>query len=119
LKIKVWIPPLLWALLILGASSISGESLPSSFIPHLDKVVHLGVYGVLGFLLARTPLSFFSIIILAAFFGMLDEFYQSLTPGRIPDFMDWVADLVGICLGVVFYRYVFLDWWRSRDENAH
>jgi len=35
--------------------------------------------------------------------GMMDEFYQNLTPNRTPDFYVWCLDFVGITLSVLVF----------------
>jgi VanZ family protein len=100
-KIKFWLPPSVWGLCILSLSSIPGDDLPKEDIPHLDKVVHLGIYGILGFLVARTRLPFWGALSVSALFGVLDEIYQNWTPQRTPDPMDWLMDVAGACLGIL------------------
>ena len=103
---KLWLPPCLWCACILLASSIPGDDLPKQEIPYLDKVVHLGIYGILGILLARTRVSFPLALGLAAIFGVIDEFYQTMTPNRSADPMDWVADVVGACMGILLMQWL-------------
>jgi VanZ family protein len=105
-KIRLWWPPSLWACCILLASSIPGEDIPPQEIGYLDKVVHFGIYGVLGVLLARTSLSSRSAFALAALFGILDELYQHLTPHRTPDPLDWVTDITGAFAGIFITRWL-------------
>jgi VanZ family protein len=104
-KINPWLPPAAWALCILLASSIPGDDIPRQEILGLDKMVHLGLYGILGGLLNRTRLSFLQALGLASVFGMIDELYQNLTPQRSPDPMDWLADVIGACAGILLTRW--------------
>jgi hypothetical protein len=48
-----WLPPLLWAAFILILTSIPGSHLPVLPSRNFDKIVHLAIYGVLGWLTAR------------------------------------------------------------------
>ncbi|NJK90904.1 MAG: VanZ family protein [Blastochloris sp.] len=115
-KIKLGLPALGWAALILLLSSIPGKELPHGpELPHLDKLVHVGLYAVLAFLLGRTGLRSAWVILLSIAFGCLDEFYQSLTPGRSPDGMDILADACGALLGAGFH--VWLKG-RGKEESA-
>jgi VanZ family protein len=91
---------------------LSSGSLPSFRIPipHADKLAHMLVYGVLGYLLGRAaawgwgwPLgrSAYFAIIVSSIYGMSDEWHQSLVPGRSVEFTDWAADTVGAALGQI------------------
>ncbi|MBT7727594.1 MAG: VanZ family protein [Planctomycetaceae bacterium] len=80
-----------------------------------DKVLHCAAYGcqaalAIGVLCVTGRASFRNIIILVgalACFGGLDEITQPRF-GRQAEFLDWVADCVGIALGVYFGRCFFL-----------
>jgi len=74
-----------------------------------DKVAHVTEYSVLGMLLfwgigftaSRSRLlTFFFLIAVGAAVAGLDEIFQSAIPGRRTDIMDWVADAIGVSLGV-------------------
>jgi len=81
-------------------------------IPHCDKILHFGYFmGGAGLfttwlLLWKGPTSrrairiFFPVALLLAI-GALDEFQQSLSPGRSGnDPFDWLADALGSITGV-------------------
>ena len=99
-----WGPSVLWAggLVLLSAWS-DPPRLPAA-IPHLDKVVHLGLYAVLGATLAwgrhrwAGPATW---ILLGAgvAFGATDELHQAFVPRREPSGADLVADTAGLVLG--------------------
>ncbi len=100
-----WVPPALWALLILVATSWPNPD-PPDVGPHSDKVTHLVLYGVLAFLLGRADplLSAGSLRILAAIAGVsafaaVDEWHQRFVPGRSASVADWQADTAGAVLG--------------------
>jgi VanZ family protein len=70
-----------------------------------DKVLHLMFYFPLGWLLALTTLRWWKVLIIGALMAALDECYQGLIPGRVPDVMDWIMDMAGILSGwIVEYR---------------
>jgi VanZ family protein len=102
-----WLPPLVWAACILVTTSIPGAHLPRVDVPGLDKAVHLGLYGVLGWLAARAVWTrgggardaAFAFVAIAVF-GALDEWHQQFIPGRSMEFLDWVADSTGALAGV-------------------
>ena len=72
-----------------------------------DKVVHFLEYAILGILLYRAmPARGFrrwlaTLGIIGAAIGFLDELYQSTVPGRSASASDWLADLGGVCFGIV------------------
>lgn len=101
-----WLPPLLWAALILILTSIPGTSLPVLPFQYFDKVVHLAIYGVLGWLTARAWTSGSRVsaaalvaIVLVSCFGALDEWHQQFIPQRSMELLDWAADTTGAAIG--------------------
>lgn len=103
--LKAWGPAAIWAAVLFLLSRISGEGTPDW--PWMsDKVVHLGLYAVLGLTLAwagresgwNRP---FLLLALGFGYGVLDEWHQSFVPGRDPSFGDLLADGVGVALGVL------------------
>ncbi|MEY4487888.1 MAG: hypothetical protein RIQ79_396 [Verrucomicrobiota bacterium] len=76
-------------------------------IPHLDKIAHFSVFGLLASLVVRAP-GFhrrwaLAAVALVSLFGITDEFHQSFTPGRSVEFGDWLADTLGAALAVALY----------------
>jgi|GEM_PF-2339425 len=77
--------------------------------PPIDKVIHLCVFGVLGYLLAlgtgpkRRWHAIWIAPLLVAICGGLDEFHQSFSPGRSMSIGDWLCDTAGgIAAGVAW-----------------
>lgn len=101
-----------WAVVILVLTSWPNPSLPISG-RGLDKVVHLGMYLVLGVLVGRAVPARsgrFGLIAAAsvlALFAALDEWHQILVPGRTASIWDWVADVLGILLGLLISNLLF------------
>lgn len=104
-RFALWLPVAVWLLVIFGLSSIPGDGPSRINVAGLDKLVHLTVYGVLGFLVARAagigPLWWRMAVALAVGIGVgvLDETYQRTVPGRDVDALDVVADALGASLG--------------------
>lgn len=97
---------LLYLLLILALSKIPGHSIPDLRILSADKFLHILEYSVLGFLMvmglsriSRIPIIF--IITGSLIFAGIDEILQSFTPGRYPSIYDFIADALGIFLGLI------------------
>lgn len=105
-----WAPAILWGALILVATSLPGSVLPSApVLPGLDKVVHGGMYGVLGVFVARgmgarSGWAWLMGCVVVAGFAAADEWHQQWIPGRGADALDWVADVAGATLGASFSR---------------
>ena len=101
-----WAPPLIWAVVILVATSIPQPPLPD--LPGIDKLGHLGMYAVLAMLIARAmvasshPLRLFVLVLgVASLFGAIDEWHQQFIPGRRTDPHDWLADTFGAGFGTM------------------
>ena len=110
-----------WALavviIIFAGSSVPGKDIPSVLSLTPDKLIHCLEYAALGFFLFRWLRSEFPnnislikislvTLLLGSLIGVLDENYQRLTPGRSPDFWDWVLDSVGVLLAVLLMNYL-------------
>jgi VanZ family protein len=121
LKVRRWLPPLLWAGVIL-----TGTSLPSSVIPsqatEVDKALHFSIYLMLGLLLTREVAyttgpwrAAVVAIVAASIFGAMDEWHQQFIPGRSTELADWYADSIGATLGAL----TFATWrWRNSFRPA-
>jgi VanZ family protein len=109
LKLRRWLPPLVWAGVILFVTSIPGSFVPREVSPY-DKLVHLTIYGFFAVLLTRdlsqiTPPWRAAIvaIVVAVAFGAADEWHQRFIPGRASELSDWAADSTGAVLGAVLF----------------
>jgi VanZ family protein len=103
-----WLPPLLWAAFILILTSIPGSHIPVPPFRYFDKVVHLAIYGVLGWLTARAwtngsraSAAALAAIIVVSCFGAFDEWHQQFIPQRSMELLDWAADTTGAALGAI------------------
>jgi VanZ family protein len=104
-----------WIALFIG-TTLPGNSLPS--FGGVDKIKHFGGYLGLTVLLYITLLfqdkyktfkshAFAATFIIVAVYGMLDELHQLLVPGRSADVLDWIADITGVTIGLLFVK-IFL-----------
>jgi VanZ family protein len=104
-----------WAALLVG-TSIPIQSIPSIF-EFGDKLEHLSAYAGLSILLNLAMVfqnkseevkvkhnlySFFA----AAGYGILDELHQIFIPGRSCELLDYIADLIGITLGLIILSVI-------------
>jgi VanZ family protein len=107
-SLTVWIAPAAWAALIFYLSSLPGSTVPSPFFA-ADKIFHLVIYAVLGYLVARALVCHgwkrralvMLALLLCLLYGASDEMHQSFVPDRTPSFMDLAADAVGSFIGIV------------------
>lgn len=110
--LKHWRREYLWPVIVAGvifaASSRSRVAAPEG-IPHVDKVAHFGVYGLLATLLCRLKPGWRGAVLGltgAAVFGASDEWHQTYVPGREADLGDWITDTLGAAVAVGLYSGV-------------
>ncbi|WP_034385413.1 VanZ family protein [Deinococcus sp. YIM 77859] len=65
----------------------------------LDWAAHFTAYLMLGFCLGRATGQRGPALVLAVWFGALDEVHQAFVPGREAGLTDWLFDLAGSGLG--------------------
>tara|TARA_S200000501_G_scaffold371591_1_gene414968 strand:- start:8202 stop:8558 length:357 start_codon:yes stop_codon:yes gene_type:complete len=101
-----------YLLIILLVSSIPGNSMPKSWfsLGWEDKIYHIIEYSLLGVLAYRSyyrsfKRPFLIISIGGLCFGIFDEIYQSMIPGRFPNAFDVIADAIGVILGLKAYHF--------------
>lgn len=108
-----------WVLFILAMTSIplpGGGVLERPFLLDgflaPDTLVHLGLYGVLGWLVVRAvdarepagPAALAGALAAAVVFAALDEWHQAWIPSRSPQLVDWMADVAGVTAGATARR---------------
>jgi VanZ family protein len=110
-----WAPFALAASVIWWASSQPVDGVPP--IPHLDKVAHFVIFGLLA-LAARWPLlrrPLWTAWAFSAGYGVIDELHQYFgTAGRSAEFLDWVADALGAWLALTLAARML----RERPEEV-
>lgn len=80
-------------------------------IPHLDKMLHFLIYAFLGGWFQQLFIKKFGIKILVSLFfmGVLIEILQGFSGYRSFEFMDIVANSVGVLVGIKFVIRFFPD----------
>ena len=104
-----WLPVAVWAGVILAGTSF--PNVPAPATAGSDKLVHLGMYAVLGVLALRavawesgaTPRTIVLTLAAIGVFAAADEWHQRFIPTRSPDPADWVADVAGATLGIASF----------------
>ena len=103
------IPLTLIVTLILTVAMLWPMDQPPPAPEGIDKLLHLAVFAALAFPLARTSrVSLLLIFMGASAFGGLIELIQP-TFNRSADLNDWIADILGVVLGIalgLIYRRV-------------
>ena len=101
-----------WAALFVGTHiPLRGVDLPGA---DSDKFIHAAAYAGLALLVCcfsmPTPpgrwRKMLAILLALAAYGGLDELLQYLVAGRSPAVADWVADVLGVCLGLAAYAAI-------------
>jgi hypothetical protein len=116
-------PAYLWGVIVLFLTGMPGNDLPTlpafwdKYQP--DKIVHMGMFGLLFLLLAGGSfykggklrltkkliyIYAFSVIALG---GIIELLQKWVFIGRSCEFLDFVADAVGVILAYEFYKLVF------------
>jgi VanZ family protein len=101
------------------AAAVVGSLAPHLGPPeayHIDKIVHLGGYAVLTFLLTLAmpprwglPAAALVAALSAILLGGILEIAQTVVPGRDGSWGDFAVDAVGSVVGLIFMRL-----WLSR-----
>ena len=109
---------LTWMVLLFYLSHGPSLNTPIQFV-HQDKVLHAGVYAVLGILLLTAqPMrargyswrqACISALIASAY-GLSDEIHQYFIPGRNSDILDWVADSAGALIAASLLAWLSRKW---------
>lgn len=69
-------------------------------VPHLDKVVHVGLFAVPTFLARRVTTAWWPVVLIALHAPVSELVQYHFIPYRSGDPLDLVADVVGIGLGL-------------------
>ncbi|HEX5003344.1 MAG TPA: VanZ family protein [Bacteroidia bacterium] len=113
-----------WALIILLLSMVPGGQLPDlSFWDLLtfDKIMHIFMYGVLSFrtMMAaskqqtywwmRYHAGIFTMAAITIYGGTIELMQEYLTIERTGDWVDMLANTIGLLIGIYVFRAVFYD----------
>jgi VanZ family protein len=115
-------PAYLWVIIVLILTGMPGNDIPK--LPHFwdllqpDKIVHIGMFGLLFLLLAsgsfykggKVPISkkliYIYLFITIALGGIIELLQKWVFIGRSCDIYDWIADIIGVLLALIFYLVV-------------
>jgi len=83
-------------------------------LPYIDKILHFLAYGLLAILLYIPIRVNFNkyykslTLLLVVLYGITDEIHQYFTPTRQFDLLDWLADMIGGIVGIIFIELIIL-----------
>lgn len=116
--LKLWLPPIIWALLIFKLSSSSVPQVSRSYWPNFAvmKSAHVIFFGILSILLYRAlnlqglskkKSAIFSVLI-TILYGISDEFHQMFTQSREARLRDVLFDGLGASIAI-YCAYNFIS----------
>jgi VanZ family protein len=121
MNLRYYAPAIVWALVVLLATSIPASSIPKVLrisINDLDKLIHFVMFAVLGVLLAfafykqpeksYTHKNFiFLAVIVGVVFGMITEGVQHFfISSRSGEYLDLVANFFGTVFGTFLFKSI-------------
>ena len=90
--------------------------------PHVDKYEHCFLYALLAFIMwLEVPKknkfkAYYTIFIYAISLGIIIEFLQELTPHRTANFMDAIANTIGISFTLILIFLISYIYERKRKN---
>ncbi len=125
-KWLIYFSLLLYWLIIFIATTLPAQDLPKTGIS--DKIEHLLAYMVLAVLLNITLMfqnkypvikknSWLYTLIFSLTYAALDEIHQLYIPGRKCDIVDWLADAIGVLVGLAFVRLLMV-YFRYKPQSG-
>jgi len=98
-----------WTLIVLYAT-LGERPVEPPNIPFGDKIIHASLFMIWAFFLSlcfkKHPFTEFltlSIVILSGMLlGFMTEYLQAYMPGRSPDPVDFIVDVIGMGFGLIF-----------------
>lgn len=127
--LTLWILFFVWMGTEALLSSIPAKAMPPlGWFPQMDKVLHVGMFGLGGCLFcmalrgsvswAWPGVMLLTIVVISAY-GWIDELHQLSTPGRSgADVFDWLADTTGGILAAFFIWIVYGFYQSRRSREA-
>lgn len=119
-----FLAPFAWALAILWLSLTSSPpEIPG--VLGWDKLLHAGAYGLLALLVAQLLVLYFQQSIFATglfctLYGALVEVLQLIgDTGRMFEWLDILADVVGIVLACVIFRHAYALALKNACDKGH
>ena len=112
---------MLWALVVLGLSTMSGKKVSDLTIiniPYMDKMIHFAMYFILTFLLLYdfsryqsknnpwNKIIILSLLIAVLFGGSMELLQEIPSLQRSTDIKDFIANSIGAISAVLSFKYL-------------
>lgn len=118
MKFTKWqLPFILWTLTILVLTWYPKVEIPDIGINAEDKIAHMIVFSLWGVLmlrmLSKNEINRFSfavklLIISGVVFAVIDESVQAMIPGRFFTIYDMLANVIGVLVSPLLFRFLHL-----------
>lgn len=117
-KLKLFLA-ISWLVLVILLLLTPGDNLPKGpSFPHLDKIVHLFLFGVLTFLWSqvgtldgqqkiRWKILLTNLLVFMILFPIFVEYVQGFVPNRSFEYEDIVANLIGGIIGFIGFIILY------------
>ncbi|MEG8947108.1 VanZ family protein [Rosettibacter firmus] len=114
--VYVYLPLVIYWIFLFFLTTLPLDAVPKIFNSQ-DKIEHFFAYLFLAFLLAFSlhfqkrsiivskNYFWFSILLLIAY-ATIDEMHQIFVPGRFCDVYDWISDVLGGVIGILFSNMI-------------
>ena len=118
MKLLYFWKPLLWLAIICYALFIPASELPDNpllKIPHFDKMVHFTLFFVFcvfvlrPFKLLTTAYYLWSAAISVSLSVLLEFIQHTVTPSRVSDVYDFMANITGVFSALIFFRLLVVN----------
>lgn len=115
MKVKYFIKPIIWLLIIFYGLFIPANNLPMTpffVIPHFDKLVHFGMFFIFCLLLfvpfKKLKMNHLIIAPLISFIlsAVLETVQHIVSSSRSSNFYDFVANSLGILAALFVYHFI-------------
>ena len=128
IKVAFWVAVIVTAIVLLvpGDTVLATRVGVASWLPmaavrdavdvteHADKLVHASMFAILGALGIRgwqQAHQHWRVLAFLLGLGVVTEALQSLVPGRSASIWDWLADAIGVLLGIGFGTRVIRQYF--------
>ncbi|TVQ04263.1 MAG: VanZ family protein [Balneolaceae bacterium] len=121
MRFRYLLPVIAWTIIIFFIIAIPGSSIPDSSlfqIPHFDKIIHSGIFFVLGLFSVYgfikqgdtnilKSYAYTSAVIFCVIYGGLTEVIQHFfIAERFGEIADFIANIIGSVAGVAVFYYL-------------